>query len=91
MYFYLNDSLALWNYLMALETEHAWAAGIVDGEGCISITMQKPGVNRRKTPGFQVRISVRMTCERTIKRLYDLYGGTFKLSLSRNPEKHHVA
>lgn len=75
---------------MLEETDHAWAAGIIDGEGYIGMTMQKPGTNRRMSTGFQVKISVRMTCERTIRRLFDLYGGTFKLCLPKNPQKHRT-
>lgn len=72
------------------DTDLAWAAGIIDGEGHIGMTLSKVGVNRRRTPSVQVRISVRMTCERTIRKLYELFGGTFKLSLPKNPERHKL-
>ena len=70
------------------ETDYAWAAGIIDGEGCIAMTRAKVGVNRRKTESFQVRISVRMTHGDTIRRLHELFGGTFKRARSRDPLRH---
>src|SRR6266567_5810924 len=76
---------------MATDTDYAWAAGIIDGEGAICMTRCLPGINRRKTLSFQVRISVRMTHPPTIKRLHRLFGGTFKISKSRYPLRHKAA
>ena len=45
-------------------TKAAWAAGIIDGEGSVSKT------------GY--RITVTMTCETTIRKLFELFGGNFK-------------
>lgn len=73
---------------MTSETDYAWAAGIIDGEGHIGMTRCKPGVNRRATIGYQIRISVRMTHEPTVKKLRFLFGGTLNRVPSRNPQKH---
>ncbi len=68
----------------------AWAAGIVDGEGYLGMTRAKVSVvSRRKTESFQIRISVRMTHKETIRKLFCLFGGTFKLARSRNPSRHN--
>lgn len=72
---------------MSKETEYAWAAGIIDGEGYIGMTKNKPGVNRRITISFQIRISVRMTHRDTIEKLHSLFGGTFKVCNLRNKTK----
>lgn len=70
-------------------TDLAWAAGIIDGEGHIRLTLCKPGINRRATPGYQLCLAVRMTCEATIRRLYLIFGsGTVIPVRPRNPQKH---
>lgn len=73
---------------MPAETDYAWAAGIVDGEGTIAMTRANPGVNRRKTLGFQVRINVRMTHEPTIRRLHAIFGGTCGYHKPQNAARH---
>lgn len=73
---------------MPSETDYAWAAGIIDGEGYIGMTRNKAGTNRRTTESFQIRISVRMTHEETIRRLQGIFGGTVKLAKSCNPSRH---
>lgn len=73
---------------MASETDYAWAAGIIDGEGAILMTRNAPGTNRRKTLSFQVRISVRMTHNETIRRLGRIFGGTIKGAKARDPKRH---
>lgn len=71
------------------ETDLAWAAGIIDGEGAVSMSRARAGVNRRVTESFQVRVNVKMTHEPTIRRLYEIFGGVFKPGGKvRNPEKH---
>lgn len=73
-----------------LDTDLAWAAGIIDGEGYIGMTKANPGVNRRKTLGFQIRISVRMTHKQTIEKLHTLFGGTFKQHKPKDSTKHRI-
>lgn len=67
----------------------AWAAGVVDGEGAVTMLRAKPGVNRRKTLSFQIRVSVRMTHEPTLERLHRILGGVFKRGTApRDPARH---
>ncbi len=53
------------------ETDLAWAAGFIDGEGCISISRDDP-------PGGSTRHELRLravnTDERPIKRLLSIFG-----------------
>lgn len=71
------------------ETDYAWAAGIIDGEGTIGMTRNRVGTNRRATESFQVRISVRMTHKQTVKKLHALFGGTFKLARAVYSLRHN--
>lgn len=73
---------------MASETDLAWAAGIIDGEGSIFLIRSWPGVNRRTTLSFQLRVTVRMTHEQTVRRMHALLGGVFKPAAARDPNKH---
>lgn len=73
------------NARQATEIEKAYYAGIMDGEGCISIYHQpKPG-----SPDilrYNVRIQVGMTDSRAVRKMYDQYGGTVYTRLkSKNP------
>jgi len=48
------------------ETEKAWVAGIIDGEGCITAFLQQGGIKGR--------LQVLMVHKPTIKRLHELTG-----------------
>jgi len=62
---------------------HAWAAGVIDGEGCFQITKAVPG--RQPT----LRIVVSMVCEDTIQALGGLFPeGTVK---TLYPPSHRAA
>lgn len=50
----------------------AWAAGVIDGEGCIFI--RKSTDKRRKSAVYDLGLKVTMTDENTVKRLFDLFG-----------------
>jgi hypothetical protein len=74
------------------KTDLAWAAGIIDGEGALMMTRARPGVNRRKTMGYQIRVSVRMTHLPTIERLGSILGGIVKQAGKvKCPSKHRQA
>ncbi len=62
-------------------TENAYFAGLIDGEGCISI--QK---HSRKPNTYEGCIEVKMTCEKTIDALQKHFGGHLQF---RRPEKPH--
>jgi hypothetical protein len=64
---------------MPAETDHAWAAGIIDGEGCIFIARRKGGgKNGARADCYTVAIKVTMGHEPTILRLRDMFGSGSK-------------
>lgn len=59
------------------QTDIAYIAGLIDGEGYIGIRRFKGKTNGRVTPGYQERIQVRMVDEQAINFLADTLGGTY--------------
>lgn len=58
------------------EADFAWAAGIIDGEGYVTVRTQKD--NRNGKPYVHPQITVNMTHEPTILRLREIFGvGSF--------------
>ena len=55
-------------------TDAAWLAGIIDGEGCITITRQAPGTDRRKNWSYRLYVKVTMGHEPTVRRIATLVG-----------------
>lgn len=56
-------------------TDLAWAAGIVDGEGCIYIgkrSRERPGSTR---PGWKCTLRVANTDVRMVNRMWQFFGG----------------
>lgn len=51
----------------------AWAAGIVDGEGCIQLIRHN---SKTKNPRWGIRLSVGNTDPRMLTKLRDMFGGT---------------
>lgn len=59
----------------------AWAAGILEGEGCFSICQRKTNTHNHKT----VAIHCEMSDEWTVRRLSEVFGiGTVNARLSKN-------
>lgn len=57
-----------------LTTEAAWAAGLIDGEGCIFITRRKPQAKHRQVNvSYVLGVRVSMGHEATVRRLADLF------------------
>jgi len=57
------------------KTELAWAAGLIDGEGCICLLKHpahqfKRAVNDR----FTLILKVTMCCKKTVRRLHKMFG-----------------
>ena len=65
------------------ETDLAWAAGIVDGEGSIGLIRMKRYDNYGTGVTYDLRLDVGNTDPRMLKKLQDLFGG----SISRSMEK----
>lgn len=64
----------------------AWAAGIIDGEGCIRIQ------RRRKGPGFDYRldVGVEMCHIGTIDRLFQIFvRGSTRMGTTKSPLTNH--
>jgi len=69
---------------MATETDLAYLAGLVDGEGCIRIKRTKAyKCQGRQTPGYHASISVRMVDEPSIAFLHETLGGWYYLEKHR--------
>lgn len=62
------------------ETEAAWLAGLIDGEGHVGFTLS------RKAQGdyYQPRLSIAMTHEETIERVCELTGAVKRLNSHLN-------
>lgn len=57
------------------KTELAWAAGIVDGEGCLSISYTPPGgMKGTRNAVHSLYLKVTMTDKKTVYRLWHLFG-----------------
>lgn len=62
-----------------------YAAGLIDGEGYISLSKQKPnGLN--KTPRYQVKVGIKMCSEQVIRFMHINFGGGV---YQRAPYKTH--
>lgn len=67
------------------KTNYAYIAGIIDGEGCISIIKAKN--NRACGYEWQLRIAVTNNSIRIIKKLIGVFGGRFQTRI-RDVAKH---
>jgi hypothetical protein len=65
-------------------TELAYVAGLIDGEGTVTIVKTKL-YRGRKTPSYQLMVRLEMTCEETIKRAQKVMGGVVKARVSKHP------
>jgi len=62
--------------ILATETDKAYIAGIIDGEGCLLITERgRPSTRRCKTPSFVCTIVVSMTDEYAVQFIGERYKG----------------
>ena len=52
----------------------AWAAGILDGEGCITMNRQRPGTGGRINPSHRLFVKVTMGHRPTVDRLREIFG-----------------
>jgi hypothetical protein len=56
---------------LARHTNLAWSAGIIDGEGCIFIHLQKR--KHRPLPSYVINLRVKMTHKVTVNKLQDIF------------------
>ena len=74
----------------------AWAAGFIDGEGCISISHMRALIRRirRKHSGskraaqYVLRLEVSQVSTFPLRRLQACFGGTVNKERNRQPAKH---
>lgn len=59
------------------DTDLAYIAGIVDGEGCIRIKKSNPNPGIRVTPGYHAAIQIRMVDESAISFIQQVLGGSY--------------
>ena len=64
-----------------------WAAGLIDGEGCISIAKQAR--KDRPTAAYHLRITVTMVHLPTLERLQKIIGGN--IHVKRSYQNHRTA
>ena len=57
---------------MTLREEIAWAAGFIDGEGCISFEVRKEGASTT----YRLRVAASNTRKAPLRKLKRLFGGT---------------
>lgn len=67
---------------MIEEKDLAYAAGIIDGEGCLYIYEKKPGRHSR-TPEYQMGVNVSMTDVDTIKWLWQKWNGNLSARIKK--------
>jgi hypothetical protein len=53
--------------------DYAWAAGIIDGEGCISILTTKAYPHRNQKTNYRLQVFVGMQHEETIQKLHSIF------------------
>lgn len=67
---------------MASDLELAWAAGLLDGEGCISLTLRQPR-GKSVNPSYILILKVTMCDKATVERMYSI----FKVGTLQNQSK----
>lgn len=56
------------------DAQRGWLAGIIDGEGCITISKQQPGTGGRVSPSHRLYLKVTMGHLETINHCLELTG-----------------
>ena len=71
--------------LRLTKTDIAWAAGVVDGEGCLYISRQRPNGRDRMNDSFRIGLKVTMGHLPTIEKLARTFAvGTVQNHVGRN-------
>lgn len=73
------------------KTDLAYAAGLVDGEGCIKIYKTMPEVLKdRKSPRYNLQVQLDSTCADVIYWLQDCFGGKVYLHKRNRSNKYFI-
>lgn len=71
-------------------TDLAWAAGLIDGEGCIGIYPFKSKTSRFGA-NYQLALYVRMTHEQTVNHLRDIFNvGSVHHTAAKQPRRNDI-
>ena len=70
------------------ETELAWAAGFIDGEGCIHVRVSMPTeTSRQRSPHYALALQVSNTNRQAIDRIHQMFGfGSVRSHHRENPK-----
>jgi hypothetical protein len=70
--------------LQASQLEIAWAAGIIDGEGCIFISRVMPtATNACLQTHYRLGIKVTMGCKATVEKVSEIFGSGSKYTVAQ--------
>lgn len=68
--------------------ETAWLAGLIDGEGCITVNKQRPGSGGRVNVSYRLYLKITMCHEVTIRRILEITGvGAITTNIPKNPKR----
>lgn len=70
------------------ETNLAWAAGFIDGEGCIALCHHNQVIKGKSYESYPLRLSVSNTDLRCLERLKGMFGGSINRA-NRAARPHH--
>jgi hypothetical protein len=73
------------------ETDLAWAAGIIDGEGCIMVKVDSQTIKRSGWTRHELMLVVPNTNEPMIRKLQAMFGGGFSVRPKRGLETRRIA
>lgn len=77
---------------MASDVEIAWAAGVVDGEGCLHITNTAPAKSARTlTRQYNLHLRIAMCHRPTLDRLQAIFGSGSVHEVTRSNAQHSQA
>lgn len=72
---------------MCMETKFAWAAGVIDGEGCVHIKVIKPSENNNfKRNYYNLTLELKMTHKPTLEKFVGIFD-TLKLNKEKRKKR----
>ena len=74
--------------IIPTETDKAWMAGFVDGEGCITISKQIR--KTRPSPSYRVMVTISNTYKPVLEYFTQVYGGNIYHIHERRKDKQNV-
>lgn len=88
--FFSSSALRRFSETVEKERDFAWAAGLFEGEGCITIMKTKGRVKKDGTGGERIyrypRLTMSLTDEDVLRRFGAIAGGTIRGPYHKNPK-----